>query len=170
MYTVECAMWVWTLPDPSEWIEQELTLQVSGHYHILEAHQVETSYPTQQLHFGAAPWLGFWLSAVAGHDPLIFCRGQTGGVFLGLSQNHHFCVHYVFDVSSNPWDMALFFLLIILHWAGGGWLELLHGLPYFNTFQPTGQRTNLMVLPPTKNVHFSFSFNNQENDFPMGPL
>lgn len=90
-----------------------------------------------------------------------------------LSQNHHFCTHYVFEFSSNPWNTAFFFfffLLITLHWTGGGWWELLLGLSYFNTFQPTGQRTNLTVLPPTKNVHSSFFFRNQENDFPMGPL
>lgn len=67
-------------------------------------------------------------------------------------------------------EYSIVFLLIILHWAGGGWLELLLGLSYFNTFQPTGQRTNLMVLPPTKNVQSIFSFRNQENDFPMSRL
>lgn len=67
-------------------------------------------------------------------------------------------------------EYSIVFLLIILHWAGGGWLELLLGLSYFNTFQLTGQRTNLMVLPPTKNVQSIFSFRNQENDFPMSRL
>lgn len=87
--------------------------------------------------------------------------------FVGLSQNHHSCVHYVFELSSDPWNVAFFYCLTICQGRSG--LELLLGLSYFNTLRLIGQRTNLRVLPPTKNVHSSFSFRNQENDLPDGP-
>lgn len=62
-----------------------------------------------------------------------------------------------------------FFTYCLTICQGRSGLELLLGLSYFNALRLTGQRTNLRVLPPTKNVHSSFSFRNQENDLPDGP-
>ena len=37
-----------------------------------------------------------------------------------LSQNHHFCTHYVFEFSSNPWNTAFFFFFYLLSCIGLG--------------------------------------------------